>query len=128
VGHKVLLVDDDVRNLFAVTCLLERTGIQVLPARSGKEGLQLLSDNPDIELVLMDIMMPEMDGYQATREIRQRSPFSDLPIVALTAKAMPGDREKCLEAGCTDFIPKPVQSDVLLACIARSLKPQEAHP
>src|SRR6202021_193590 len=105
----------DVRNLFAVTCLLERTGLQVLPARSGKECMQLLNDNPDIEMVLMDIMMPEMDGFEATREIRQRSQFSNLPVVALTAKAMPGDREKCIEAGCNDFIPKPVQSEVLLS-------------
>ena len=123
-GHKVLVVDDDVRNLFAVTCLLERIGIQVVPARSGREGLQLLEQSQDIELVLMDIMMPEMDGYETTREIRARARSNTLPIVALTAKAMPGDREKCMEAGCNAFVAKPVQSEILLVTLAQLLNPE----
>jgi HAMP domain-containing protein/signal transduction histidine kinase/CheY-like chemotaxis protein len=129
-GRKILLIDDDVRNLFAVTSLLERQKATVLPARGALEGFELLHHHPDIELVLMDIMMPEMDGYEATREIRRTEGTADIPIVALTAKAMPGDCEKCLAAGCNDFVPKPVESERLLSVVRRWLgrRAAEARP
>jgi HAMP domain-containing protein/signal transduction histidine kinase/CheY-like chemotaxis protein len=120
-GRRVLMIDDDARNLFAVTSLLERAGMSVVSASTAQEGLCALKDNPTVDAVLMDIMLPGMDGYQATREIRNQSGFAELPIIALTAKAMPGDREKCLEAGCTDFVPKPVDTDQLLATMQRVL-------
>jgi CheY-like chemotaxis protein len=120
-GRKVLMIDDDARNLFAVTSLLERAGMSVVSASTAQEGLGALKDNPGVDAVLMDIMLPGMDGYQATREIRSQTGFESLPIIALTAKAMPGDREKCLEAGCTDFVPKPVDTDQLIATMQRVL-------
>jgi signal transduction histidine kinase/ActR/RegA family two-component response regulator/HAMP domain-containing protein len=120
-GKKVLLIDDDGRNLFAVTSLLERGGICVVSASSAQEGIDALAEHPDIEVVLMDIMLPGMDGYQATHKIRSMYAYATLPIVALTAKAMPGDREKCLDAGCSDFVPKPVDGDQLIAVIKRAL-------
>ena len=122
VGRRILLVDDDVRNLFAVTCLLERAGMQVMPARSAHEALTRLRDQDGVDLVLLDIMMPEMDGYQATHAIRAMPTCRHLPVVALTAKAMPGDREKCLAAGCTDFVAKPVQPELLFSTMARALR------
>jgi CheY-like chemotaxis protein len=108
-------VDDDVRNIFAVTSVLERHRMEVFIAKNGKWAIELLEQNPDIDLVLMDIMMPEMDGYDTTRAIRRMSKFRTLPIIALTAKAMKGDREKCLEAGASDYIAKPVNVDQLLS-------------
>jgi signal transduction histidine kinase/HAMP domain-containing protein/CheY-like chemotaxis protein len=116
-GRTILLVDDDVRNLFAMTSLLEHHGAEVVCADSAGQALDVLRDRQDIELVLMDIMMPGMDGYQATREIRKLPRMGTLPIIAVTAKAMPGDREKCLEAGCSDFLPKPVDSEQLLGLV-----------
>jgi CheY-like chemotaxis protein len=118
-GCVVLLVDDDVHNLFAVTSLLERHGVRVLPANSAQECFELLAANPRIDVVLMDVMMPEIDGLEATRRIRQRPEHASLPIIALTAKALPGDRERCLEAGCADFATKPVHPDALIALIAK---------
>ncbi len=121
-GVKVLAVDDDIRNLFAVTSLLERQGAKVLPAGSAKEAFEVLEKNPEIAVVLMDMMMPEVDGYQATKQLRADPRYRDLPVVALTAKAMPGDREKALEAGTNDFVPKPVERDRLLAVLRQWLK------
>ena len=113
-GGKVLLVDDDVRNLFALTSVLERHKLDVEHAESGQQALDVLRENPGFDLVLMDIMMPKMDGYETIRRIRQQPEFKDLPIVALTAKAMKGDREKCIEAGASDYITKPVNLDDLI--------------
>jgi HAMP domain-containing protein/signal transduction histidine kinase/CheY-like chemotaxis protein len=116
-GKKVLIVDDDVRNIFALTSILEQYQMQVLYAENGRDGIATLEANPEIELVLMDIMMPEMDGYETMRCIRQISQFISLPIIALTAKAMQGDREKCIAAGASDYIPKPVNMEQLLSLI-----------
>jgi CheY-like chemotaxis protein len=114
---KVLVVDDDIRNIFALTAIMERHHMKVLPAENGMDAIAILEQTPDIGIVLMDIMMPVMDGYETTRAIRQIPEFKDLPIIALTAKAMQGDRELCLEAGASDYITKPVNSAQLLSMI-----------
>ncbi|MEU9311749.1 HAMP domain-containing protein [Streptomyces sp. NPDC048256] len=121
VGRTVLVVDDDARNLFALSGILELHGIRVLHAENGREGIDTLRNNPDIALVLMDVMMPEMDGYTATAEIRRMSEYADLPIVAVTAKAMPGDREKSLDSGASDYVTKPVDTHDLMSCVRRWL-------
>ncbi len=113
----VLVVDDDVRNIFALSSLLERRGMRVLTAATGREAISTLESTPDVALALMDIMMPEMDGYQTIQAIRQNPSFRRLPIIALTAKAMKGDREKCLEAGASDYLAKPVNTDQLLSAL-----------
>jgi len=113
--RKVLVVDDDVRNIFALTGLLERHQMQVLSASNGREAIDILENTPDVSMVLMDIMMPEMDGYATMKMIRSEPRHKLLPIIALTAKAMKGDREKCLEAGASDYIAKPVNTDQLLS-------------
>ena len=105
VGKKVLVVDDDVRNIFALSSVLERRGMTVLTAGTGREAIATLESTPDVAIVLMDIMMPEMDGYETMQVIRQNPSFRRLPIIALTAKAMKGDREKCLEAGAPNIWP-----------------------
>jgi HAMP domain-containing protein/CheY-like chemotaxis protein/signal transduction histidine kinase len=115
IGRKVLVVDDDVRNIFALSSVLERRGMTVLTAGTGREAIQILETTSDIAIVLMDIMMPEMDGYETMQVIRQNSEFRRLPIIALTAKAMKGDREKCLEAGASEYMAKPVNTDQLLS-------------
>jgi CheY-like chemotaxis protein len=114
-GRTILVVDDDVRNLFALTTVFERYNIDVITAESGKDAIQILNDTPKIEMVLMHIMMPEMDGYETTQKIRREHKNSSLPIIAVTAKAMKGDRQKCIEAGASDYITKPVKIDQLLS-------------
>ena len=114
-GRKVLVVDDDARNIFALTSLLESQDMEVMSTTNGRQAIELIQSTPDVSIVLMDIMMPEMDGYQTIREIRAEQEFRSLPILALTAKAMKGDREKCLDAGASDYIAKPVNTDQLLS-------------
>jgi CheY-like chemotaxis protein len=116
-GRNVLVVDDDVRNIFALGSVLERHGMNVLTAQTGREAIDTLEGRSDIAIVLMDIMMPEMDGYQTMSLIRKQPALRRLPIVALTAKAMKGDREKCLDAGASDYLAKPVNTDQLLATL-----------
>jgi CheY-like chemotaxis protein/HAMP domain-containing protein/signal transduction histidine kinase len=117
VGKKVLVVDDDVRNIFALSSVLERRGMIVLTAGTGREAIAMLDGTPDLAILLMDIMMPEMDGYRTMEVIRQNPAFRRLPIIALTAKAMKGDREKCLEAGASDYLAKPVNTEQLLSAL-----------
>jgi HAMP domain-containing protein/CheY-like chemotaxis protein/signal transduction histidine kinase len=116
-GKKVLIVDDDIRNIFAMTSVLERHKMEVFAAESGKDALDQLEKTPGVDIVLMDIMLPEMDGYETTRRIREKPEFKGLPIIALTAKAMKGDREKCIEAGASDYIAKPVDTEQLLSLL-----------
>jgi CheY-like chemotaxis protein/signal transduction histidine kinase/HAMP domain-containing protein len=116
-GRTVLIVDDDVRNIFALTTFLERSEMKVVYAESGREGIARLQEMPEVDVVLMDVMMPEMDGYETIRAIRDMSKFRHLPIIAVTAKAMKGDREKCIEAGASDYIAKPVDMDQLLSLL-----------
>ena len=113
----VLLVDDDARNIFALSSVLERRGMRVLTATTGTEAIELVASTPDLAIVLMDIMMPQMDGYQTMQAIRQMPDLRRLPIIALTAKAMKGDREKCLEAGASDYLAKPVNTEQLLSAL-----------
>ncbi|GAB2891068.1 HAMP domain-containing protein [Streptomyces deserti] len=120
-GHTVLVVDDDARNLFALSGILELHGFRVLHAENGRKGIETLVTNPDVALVLMDVMMPEMDGYTATAEIRRMPQYAELPIIAVTAKAMPGDREKSLASGASDYVTKPVDTRDLIACVRRWL-------
>jgi CheY-like chemotaxis protein len=117
VGKKVLVVDDDVRNIFALSSVLERRGMEVLTAGTGHEAIATIDGTQDVAIVLMDIMMPEMDGYQTMHAIRERPGLRRLPIIALTAKAMKGDREKCLEAGASDYLAKPVNTEQLLSAL-----------
>ncbi|MFF3634606.1 HAMP domain-containing protein [Streptomyces sp. NPDC002250] len=120
-GRTVLVVDDDARNLFALSGILELHGFRVLHAENGRKGIDTLVNNPDVELVLMDVMMPEMDGYTATAEIRRMPQYADLPVIAVTAKAMQGDREKSLASGASDYVTKPVDTQDLIACVRRWL-------
>ena len=116
-GRKVLVVDDDVRNIFALSSVLERRGMTVLSAGTGKEAIETIEKTSDLAIVLMDIMMPEMDGYETMQVIRQNPSLRRLPIIALTAKAMKGDRERCLEAGASEYLAKPVNTEQLLAAL-----------
>ncbi|MFE0893864.1 HAMP domain-containing protein [Streptomyces rochei] len=120
-GRTVLVVDDDARNLFALSGILELHGFRVLHAENGRRGIETLMDHPEVDLVLMDVMMPEMDGYTATEEIRRMPRYAELPIIAVTAKAMPGDREKSLASGASDYVTKPVDTQDLIACVRRWL-------
>ncbi|SFL97146.1 HAMP domain-containing protein [Streptomyces pini] len=121
-GEKVLIVDDDIRNVFALTSVLEQNGLQVLYAENGREGIEVLEQHDDVAVVLMDIMMPEMDGYATTAAIRRMPQFAGLPIIALTAKAMKGDREKSIDAGASDYVTKPVDTDHLLSVMAQWMR------
>jgi CheY-like chemotaxis protein len=121
--RKVIVVDDDVRNIFALNSLLERHGMNVITATNGHDAIKLLDVHPDVSLILMDVMMPEMDGYETMRRIREIGPFRLLPIIALTAKAMKGDREKCLQAGASDYVAKPVNTEQLLSLVRMWLQP-----
>jgi CheY-like chemotaxis protein/HAMP domain-containing protein/signal transduction histidine kinase len=122
-NRKVLVVDDDVRNIFALNSLLERHGMNVITATNGQDAIKLLDSNPDLSLILTDVMMPEMDGYETMRRIREIPAFRLLPIIALTAKAMKGDREKCLQAGASDYVAKPVNTGQLLSLVRMWLQP-----
>jgi CheY-like chemotaxis protein len=114
-GKKVLIVDDDVRNVFALTSALEAGGMEVVFAENGRDGIECLKANPDVDLILMDVMMPELDGHETTKAIRELPEFERLPIIALTAKAMKGDRERSIASGASDYIAKPVDTDQLLS-------------
>ena len=116
-GRKVLVVDDDARNIFALTSVLEDHNMIIVSADNGRDAITILQDDPDIDIVLMDIMMPEMDGMATIREIRKISQLKNLPIVAVTAKAMKGDREKCIEAGAWDYLSKPVDIDQMMTVL-----------
>jgi CheY-like chemotaxis protein len=117
VSKKVLVIDDDLRNIFALTSVLEQHELHVFHAENGRAGIEILRNTPDVDAVLMDVMMPEMDGYETTRAIRQIPEFRSLPIIALTAKAMKGDREKCLQAGASDYVTKPVDLEHLFSVL-----------
>ena len=116
-GKKVLIIDDDIRNIFAMTGALEQHGLTVINAENGKDGIETLKANPDVNVVLMDIMMPELDGYDTIRVIRGLGEFRSLPIIAITAKAMKDDREKCIEAGASDYVAKPLDMKQLTSVL-----------
>ncbi|HVT66278.1 MAG TPA: response regulator, partial [Trebonia sp.] len=120
-GKRVLVIDDDARNVFAITSTLELHGLQVAQANDGRQGIEVLRSVPETDLILMDVMMPGMDGYATMSAIRQMPQFSRLPIIAVTARAMPGDREKSLAAGANDYVTKPVDTEELLTCMERWL-------
>jgi len=116
-GAKILIVDDDIRNIFSLTSVLESHDVEVVHAERGKDGILILEQTPDVDVALIDIMMPEMDGYETMQQIRQRPELGDIPLIAVTAKAMKGDRQKCLDAGASDYIAKPVDIELLLALL-----------
>jgi CheY-like chemotaxis protein len=116
-GAKVLIVDDDIRNIFSLTSVLESHDVEVLHAERGKDGILILEQMPGVDVALIVIMMPEMDGYETMQQIRRRPELADLPLIAVTAKAMKGDRQKCLDAGASDYIAKPVDIELLLALL-----------
>ena len=116
-GAKVLIVDDDIRNIFSLTSVLESHDVEVLHAERGKDGILILEQMPGFDVALIDIMMPDMDGYKTMREIKRMPDLSGLPMIAVTAKAMKGDRQKCLDAGASDYIAKPVDIELLLALL-----------
>jgi CheY-like chemotaxis protein len=121
-GKKVLLVADDVRNLFSLTTALERYGLDVISAESGQEAIDILNEDKSIDIVLMDIMMPEMDGYETMKRIRKDEKHKDLTIIAVTAKAMKGDRQRCIESGASDYMTKPVNVEQLSSLMRVWLK------
>jgi CheY-like chemotaxis protein len=116
-GKKVIVIDDDIRNIFSLTSALEEHGVELHYAESGRSGIEILQRVPDVDAVLVDIMMPGMDGYQTMQEIRSMPEFATLPVIAVTAKAMKGDRQKCIEAGASDYVAKPVDIDQLVSVL-----------
>jgi CheY-like chemotaxis protein len=116
-NKKILIVDDDIRNIFALTSLLERYNMKILSAENGNQALNMIKENPDLDVVIMDIMMPVMDGYETIKLIREDEKFQTIPIIALTAKAMKGDRDKCIEVGASDYISKPVNTEQLISVL-----------
>jgi CheY-like chemotaxis protein len=116
-GAKVLIVDDDIRNIFSLTSVLESHDVEVLHAERGKDGILILEQTPGVDVALIDIMMPDMDGYETMQQIRPAPGACRLPLIAVTAKAMKGDRQKCLDAGASDYIAKPVDIELLLALL-----------
>ena len=116
-GSKMLIVDDDIRNIYSLTSVLESYDVEVVHAEGGKDGILILEQTPGIDLALIDIMMPEMDGYETMQRIRALPELADIPLIAVTAKAMKGDRQKCLDAGASDYIAKPVDIELLLALL-----------
>jgi CheY-like chemotaxis protein len=127
-GKKALVVDDDLRNIFALTSVLEHHDLRVVHAENGRAGIEVLKNTPDIDVVLMDIMMPEMDGYETMKAIRNFPEFRSMPIIALTAKAMKGDREKCIEAGASDYVTKPVDLDQLFSVLRVWVSRSDGEP
>ncbi|MDB5421887.1 MAG: sensor histidine kinase/response regulator, partial [Brevundimonas sp.] len=125
-GRKILVIDDDIRNIFSLASALEEYGVALSYAESGRAGLDLLEAQPDADVVLVDIMMPDMDGYETIREIRSQARFADLPVVAVTAKAMKGDRQKCIQAGASDYVSKPVDIDYLVSVLRVSVQKSDA--
>jgi len=121
-GKRVMIVDDDVRNIFALTSLLEDRGMLVISHDNGRDAIRYLQAQPDVDVVLMDIMMPEIDGIDTIREIRKLHACKDLPIIAVTAKAMKGDREKCIEAGAWDYLSKPVETELMIGMLRAWLR------
>jgi len=126
-GRTAVVIDDDIRNIFSLASALEEYGIELRYAESGRAGLELLDSLPSVDMVLVDIMMPDMDGYETMREIRARSRFADLPVVAVTAKAMKGDRQKCIQAGASDYVSKPVDLDQLISVLRVSVQRADAR-
>jgi CheY-like chemotaxis protein len=120
-GSKVLIAEDDMRTVYALSALLKGKGAEVVVAETGREALDALAKNQDVAVVLMDVMMPEMDGYEAMRQLRAKQQFVNLPVIALTAKAMKGERERCLEAGASDYLSKPVDGERLLTMLSKWL-------
>ena len=118
----ILIVDDEPRNIYALKAVLRVKGYKILTANDGREGIALLEDHPEVDIMLLDMMMPEMDGYEALAELRSKPQYKDLPIIAVTAKAMTGDREKCLEAGATDYLPKPIDDEKLFRLIEQYIR------
>ncbi|MBC6983530.1 HAMP domain-containing protein [Caulobacter sp. 17J80-11] len=125
-GRKIVVIDDDIRNIFSLASALEEYGVEFSYAESGRAGLELLGDRPQVDVVLVDIMMPDMDGYETIREIRARPGFASLPIVAVTAKAMKGDRQKCIQAGASDYVSKPVDIDQLISVLRVAIRRADA--
>src|SRR5690606_11504580 len=126
-GRTALVIDDDIRNIFSMASALEEFGVDLHYAESGRAGLDLLRQHPEIDAVLVDITMPDMDGYETIREIRSIARFTDLPIIAVTAKAMKGDRSKCIQAGASDYVSKPVDIDYLISVMRVSIQRSDAQ-
>ena len=126
-GRKVVVIDDDIRNIFSMASALEEFGVQLGYAESGRLGLELLDKDSDVDLILVDIMMPDMDGYETIRQIRTRTNLASVPIIAVTAKAMKGDRQKCIQAGASDYVAKPVAIDHLVSVLRVSLQRSDAR-